>query len=347
MLNQRSKRIPLKIILIIILSFYIGSKSIAQDFTNFYIYIDSIEYYNSINTVNSDKKSDNLYRKCFNEYRAFPGVYSSAIITSFKANNSLCDTLIVAAFREGALKQNIKYDLDKNGIHYSKRNLNKLKRKGKKQQSRKINAFPIYRMIVKDQFARTRRKVKQNIQQTDSLNAIKLRELLKTKPDLFNRNRTTPLAAMLLEILLFHGDWKNIEPIQTELYELTKKGFISRNVLAYLIERNAISDGYEFRIDPIQKKIISTKNLADSVCHGYYSSIAYEWGGIRDTSKNRIVLPPLHPNLRIEEVNDLRHFLFLSDLNLLYKTGKYYSAKTVEEYCLLLEAKFMKQKMKK
>ena len=314
----------------------------SQDFSKYYQYVDSIEYYSSLDIINSDIASDNLYRKCFEEYRAFPGMYSSALITSYKVHNKLCDSLIVAFFRAGAFYTNLVYELEKNHINFSKKALKKLKRRGRKLKTKStVSGFPIYRMIIKDQFSR--RKSTSQIQRVDSLNAVKLRKLLKAKPDLFNYQKTGPLTSVILEILLFHGEWKNIEPIQKEIHDLIKKGHINRNVLAYLIERNAVSDAYEFRLDSLQNKVVATKNLADSACHGYYSSIAYEWGGVFDSTKNSRILPPLHPKLKIDEINTLRKYLFLSDLNLLYATKKYASAKTVEEYCPLIEAKHRNQ----
>jgi len=316
----------------------------SQDYSNYYKYIDSVEYFNSLNTNESFEKSNELYKKCFSEYVAFPNDYVSAFFLNYKVNGQICDSLVIAAFRERSSYINFKLDLEKNKIQYSKKQIKKLKRKGKKIRTPKSQSgFVVYRMLLRDQIAR-RGNSDKKIQKVDSLNALKIRKLIKKKPDLFNYKKTGFLTAALLQILIFHGEWKNIEPIQNELHDLIKKGHIDRFCLAYLIERNAVGTDMVFRLDTVSNSIYNTIQKVDSICLGY-SNIGFEWGSVYDKTRKIHVLPPFYPNLTIEDINRLRKYLFLSDLDLMFKTKKYILAESVEEYCRLLEEKMRSRKL--
>ncbi len=318
--------------------------SYSQDYSNYYKYIDSIEYFNSLNTKESFEKSNELYKKCFSEYVAFPQDYEAAFFLNYKVNGEICDSLVIASFRERMSYINFKFKLEKNKIEYSKRQIKKLKRRGKKLRTPKSQSgFIVFRMLLRDQIAR-RGNSDKKIQKVDSLNAIKIRKLIYKKPDLFNYKKTSLLTATFLQILIFHGEWKNIEPIQKELHDKIKKGQMDRSVLAYLIERNAVGTNQVFRLDTVSNIIYTSIQIEDSICLGY-SNIGYEWGSVYDETRKLRVLSPFYPNLEIEDINRLRNYLFLSDLDLMFKTKKYILATSVEEFCELLEEKIKRRKL--
>jgi hypothetical protein len=332
-----------KIILFLIFATCCFPNTKAQDYTAYYEYIDSIDYFSSLDTQEGNSKADKLYVKCFQRYRAFGPDYFQALVTSYKVSGVVCDTWVYAAIRDGVPKFKVISILERNDIQFSKKTIRRISRKAKKQRSKKtIRNFPIYRMLLKDQMARRKNFDRDN--EVDSLNASVLRNWVTDKPDMFNYHKTGPLAAIFLQILLFHGEWANIAPIQTELRCFVQKGYLDRSVLPYLIERNAVSDGFVFQLDTLNHEIKAIKKSIDTTCLGncYYSSIGYEWGQIWDSTRHIRVLPPMHPNLTHAEIDAMRKHLFLSDLNLLYATKKYKSAESVEEYCELFRAKQLK-----
>ncbi len=107
---------------------------------------------------------------------------------------------------------------------------------------------------------------------------------------------------------------------------------INRHVYASIIERSAMGDGYVFELDSTKTKITCLEDKKMILCTTYYPNIGWFYGEKIDYKRKVIILPPLHPYLTEEKLNELRRFLFLSDLNLKYSSLGYIQL-SKEQYC--------------
>jgi hypothetical protein len=236
--------------------------------------------------------------------------------------------LIEDGFKNGLYYRDLKSSLNGNQIPFSKGRLKRLYRKSKLKSEK--SSFKIYRMLMKDQFSRRRRN--SNLSEVDRVTSVKLIKLLETEPELFNRFKTGALCSEMLGILMLHCEWKNLESVQDSIHDLTKRGLINRHVFAAIIERSAMGNGYVFELDSSKTKIVCIENQKRMLCSTYYPTISWFYGEKRDYIRKAIILPPLNPYLTKEKLNELRRFLFLSDIELKYSTPGYIVL-SKEEYC--------------
>jgi len=309
----------------VIVFLLINFSSKAQDYKDYYRYIDSAEYFIRDNNI---KKVNEYYCSAFNLNRGFPNDYTNAIIYSYKEKNALDYKLVEKGFSDGLDYKNLVSSLKLNNVIYSKKELKKSHRKFKLRKE--VGSSRIILMLIPDQIHR--RLISKKMSKGDSITSVKLIELLKKKPEYFNRFKTGNLGSELIGILMIHSGWNNLESIQNSIHDLTKRGIINRNVLASIIERSAIVNGAVFEFDSLRNKIVCYDNQKMILCTSYFPNIGWFYGEKTDHIKKVIYLPPLHPNLSLEKINELRRYLFLSDLSLKYNS-KGNILTTKEEYC--------------
>ncbi len=99
------------------LIFFSKSSLNAQDYHEYYMYIDSAEYFIRENNF---QKTNECYRKSFNSNRGFPDDYSNAIIYDYFEKKVLDYKLIEKAFNDGLNYKDLKSSLDGNKIIYSR-----------------------------------------------------------------------------------------------------------------------------------------------------------------------------------------------------------------------------------
>ena len=320
-----SKNRLLRVKLTIFFTYFISSFFFSQDYTRYYELIDSANYFKS---VRDDIKVDQYYVQSLSSYRGFPDDYSSAILYNYFVNKKLSDTLIKKAFNDGLTFRDFKSTLNLNNIVFSEKQIKKLYRKNKLKIT--TSCIKLYRLLIRDQISRNTKRG--NMQKTDSITGQKLIKLLRIKPELFDRFKTGFLGSEILDILMIHSGWKNLNIIQDSIYELTRKGFIKRETFANIIERDAFTEGTVFEIDSSNTKIIAYDNKKLLLCDFYYPNICFNYGRVYDKERKKTILPPTHPYLTEDKLNSLRSHLFLSDINLLYSNPSYPKV-TQEEYC--------------
>ncbi|AEA42476.1 hypothetical protein [Fluviicola taffensis] len=297
----------------------------AQDYTEYYQFIDSAEFYMRSNNIS---KINECYRKSFSLNRGFPEDYCNAIIYAYFEKKELNYPLIEQGFGNGLVYSDLKSSLNGNKIAFSKKQLKRLYRKKKLKKEK--SSFKIVKMLIRDQLSR--RLHRNKVHQRDSITSVKLIKLLKTEPELFDRFKTGYVGSELLGILILHSEWKNLESIQDSIHNLTKRGLINRHIFAAIIERSAMGDGYVFGLDSLKTKIVCMEDKKMILCTTYYPNISWFYGEKKDYKRKAILLPPLHPYLTEEKINELRRFLFLSDINLKYNSaGNILLSK--DEYC--------------
>lgn len=308
----------------IIINFFL-SNSYAQDYSAYYQHIDSAKYFKRIHNY---KLSDSLYALSFRDFRGFPDDYLNAVNVHYKFTHQLNKTYITQGFENGLLLRELYDELRTDSISYSKRELKKLHRKHRVRKS--INVYPIARMLLRDAWARMRSK---NVEKADSINALKMAKLLSTKPELFNRHKTGYIWSSMLNIIILHSQWKRTESLFNSWKDMVKKGYLDREPLYTLIDRNSLQYGYLFHIDSASNKIIGEENGNLPICPHYifHSNLGQFYYYRRTINKNLLV--PLNPTISTMQLNKLRHYLFLPSIELFLKTNPTLTICTEEEFC--------------
>ncbi len=316
----------MKYLLASILFFCISQGVRSQDYSLYYKYIDSIDYYK---VQQNENKVFELYKICFKQFKGFYDDYEAAICYTYQTKNKIDDSLFIQAFEAGS--SFLMLYMDYHGtVPFP---LVKTYRLYRKHKTKKTNAtFPILRMIYKDQKYRKKDiswRKKHNI---DSLNAQKLIYWAKNEPIRFNRFKSGLVAQHLLGIIIFHDGWKYLYPIQKELMEFTRKGWLNRDVMAYLIERTGMDQQY-FKIQ--KDSLVANQDTSHFYCEGkklIYSNINCFFTGV-DKQENIRYFAPINPIISSLEMEELRRFLMLPSTDFLYKMNPTYKRISIEEFC--------------
>ena len=307
-------------------AFCLQNNSIAQDYTQYYELIDSADHCVNMSDFNS---ANEYYLKALSKYKGFGLDYERAIINNYDATQKLDYELIKKGFKDGLLKRDLVYTLERNGIPYSKKGMKKIYRKNKLKK--KKGSLPVYSALIRDQ--RSRSKKNGNMAKADSITTLKLKKWMIKKPHLFNRFETSFFGSEMIGILMIHSGWKNLESVQDTLYNLTRKGWIHRSIFASIIERQSLYGGYIFELDFISNKIIGKLDLEAQPCNQTYNSTIYTgYGGKLNKEKQAYLLPPNSPLQTEKSLNKIRKHFFYGNLEILYSNPLFLKVSR-EEYC--------------
>lgn len=308
-----------------------------NDFAFYYSKIDSAEYYVSINDYQS---AFNSYKTVFNDFDGFPDDYLNALFVSVNLYKKGFDPFIQGFKKVRGFRNDLKYDLTNwrnQGLIDSKETKRILK------VFRKSNAFLkknrkgtrlILKLMIKDQ--RTRRSGK-NINERDSLNNLKLQEIMQKMPTFLDHRQYGFLAKSMLDILIFHQEYKLWGTNFGILVENIKQGNLSRETVCYLLEREVVWGNSLFKLENDSLIYLEGKNqiICDSVNFSY--SI---FGGFRQynaTSKQHIIAP-IHPEYTEEIVDKMRKYLLYSSYDLYVKTNRNFGFPNQKDYCDILKS---------
>lgn len=280
----------------------------AQDYSDYYKKIDSAKYYSITNNL---KRADVIFQQCFDEFLGFEDDLEFAIKTHYKINNKIFSKYIYNLYCIGLTSNEIKKNLSLHKIKYSKQEYKKEKQESKKHMIffNQKKSILIYRMILRDIYYRKKGNNKKTIF-IDSLNSLKLIELIKSNPIVFCRFRNNYISHFSLDILLVHSEWKNLHHIQKELHNLVKKGWINRDIIADMIERTALFRGVVFELKNDSINTYKSKIKLCGSINENYSALNYKYKIYKDTTSNSCFYRPFHPNLSIEKVDSLRNYIF-------------------------------------
>ncbi len=298
----------------------------GQDYSLYYKYMDSIQYYK---VHQNNTKVFELYKTCFKQFKGFHDDYDAAICYTYNTKNKIDDSLFIQAFHAGSSFFMLYMD-SHDFVPFSIVKTYRLYRKHKTKKSNSI--FPILRMIYKDQKYRKKDinwRKKNNI---DSINAQKLIYWAKNEPERFNRFKSGIAAQNLLGVIIFHDGWRYLHPIQKELMDFTRKGWLNRDVMAYLIERTGMDQQY-FKIQ--KDSLVAIQDTSHFYCEGkklIYSNINCFFTGV-DKQENIRYFAPTNPIISSLEMEELRRFLMLPSTDLLYKMNPTYKRLSIDEYC--------------
>jgi len=199
-------------------------------------------------------------------------------------------------------------------------------------------------MIYKDQKYRKKDinwRKKNNI---DSINAQKLIYWAKNEPERFNRFKSGIAAQNLLGVIIFHDGWRYLHPIQKELMDFTRKGWLNRDVMVYLIERIGKDQQY-FKVQ--KDSLITIQDTSYFYCEGkkhIYSNINCFFMDV-DKQENIRYFTPTNPIISSLEMEELRRFLLLPSTDLLYQMNPNYKHVTLDEYCEYRKKYYMNLKL--
>ena len=89
----------MKHLLASILLFCISQETYSQDYSLYYKYMDSIQYYK---VHQNNTKVFELYKTCFNQFKGFHDDYDKAICYTYTTKNKIDDSLFIQAFQAGS-----------------------------------------------------------------------------------------------------------------------------------------------------------------------------------------------------------------------------------------------------
>lgn len=316
-------------VLSIIFIITIGSNELVSQINQYY---KDFNYASEILTANVNNKTieeaDSIFESLFNETDDH---HLSDIIYVLNHRSSLGN--VQNSFYINTLVKTAKkfknYKRESNYLLLTRHELNSIKRKLNLNFTYKRKTTSLLRMLLREQRARNK---KQDIFQIDSLNAIKIKSMLR---DTSLIKHLSYMNKELLELLIFHGGMSCYEQeIDLLRYYIGEKRYLSRDLLSTIIEREAVFGGITYSV--INKELTpNAKN--ELMCEEndgfnlYYSNI----GKFKYNINSNQVQVPIDPKLTIEEINKVRGFCYLP--NYTKNKDNIYSYPTVKEWCDLVK----------
>jgi hypothetical protein len=305
----------------------------AQDYRNYYILTDSA---NTLFTNNEFEKADSIYRFCFSKFSPFENECNYALINSIQLNKNV-DYYIRESFKSGTFKKDLEALLKRNNYATDKKVLKALYKQGNKEfKKNHVGKYKrqIRRLIIRDQFARLFQKHK--IQKVDSINYFKLKEILQKDKNAFNREKTGMVYGELLEVLIFHQGWHFWKNDFIKLRELVLSGYLSRDVLYQIIERESVWGGKQFTLFNDSLIELKTKDDETSLCNGYYYSCIGGRAFYFSKLQKQIVIP-VFPSISDTDLNILREFVFQQPYEKYKKNNLHLKFVNTDEFCNLFK----------
>jgi hypothetical protein len=308
----------------------------SKDYREYYINIDSAEYYFSIKNY---AKSVEIYDRTFSKYDGFPAHYLEAIKASILNDKKAIDLFVIGYKKTRGFRNDLISSLsflEKKGriLNSEKKRILKLYRKTKPliKKNRKGGKL-IFKLILKDQLGRYSKKYFSDI---DSLNNIELKKAVLEDSNFFNHLQYGFIINSMLDILIFHQTYNLWGDYFELLLDNVKQGKVSRETVLYLLQREVVWGNNLFEIKNDSLIFISNKN--NFTCDSFSVSFSI-FGGFNtyDPKTKRQIIIPLHPNYSTEQIDQLRKYLLCSPYSLFQKTNKHYFYPTKEEYCEIIE----------
>lgn len=316
--------------IVAILLVFLGFTDKAQDYTRYYELIDSAGYFRKVNNLN---QSLTYYKTALKDFDGFPEDYLRASIVSFEQTSELDYLLLARGFRNDLNYRNVLQTLKKQNVAFDKLRLRRLYKANKFKRQTRIT--PLRKLFLRDQKARLTHK---NINITDSLNFAELLKLLIDKPQLFNRKYIGDEWQQKIEVMLLHQHWSVIGPFFEDFRSLVMKGYIERDFLNAIIDRESVFGGYLFKLNDVTRKLEGIPSQNTLICQTVYTSLlgSFSMYYKKQTEKEgRQILIPLNPSYSISEINALRKQLFLCSFDCFNKmTSK--QRPEISEFCALM-----------
>jgi hypothetical protein len=282
---------------IIYFFFFTSIKCRSQDYKFYYSKIDSAYLLNSQGKL---KEADSIFNRVFESYIGFPDDCFKAASNIYRFDKTKSEKYLTLSYIYGASKKQIKVFKRKEKI-YVKINFYRIKRKVKKTKS----FLPFIFMLFKDQYAR--KFAKQKISEIDKKNLTKIKCILTNNPYDLSRFATGEIRNSFIHLLLIHQKFDDYGEFYYDLINQVKLGNIHREILATIIERDAIWTGRVFYLNKQKIEVNDKLRYKFSNKNIYASSV----GSTIVYIGNKRTLLPINPNLNINEVNELREFLYL------------------------------------
>lgn len=321
-----SKMINLNIILTI--SLVLMFSGYAQSYERYYQLTDLGRYHYLKNNL---ERADSCFNLAFSEFAGFDNDYSFALRIKKKLYNFADTSLVVKMIECGDNFINYKYCLKQLGLKNDKYFL-KLHKKHRPKRTLRGHRFSV--LMFRDQLSRSRH-FKWMAKNADAKNAIKLQKLITRKPELFDRNNMGWYQNSMLEILLMHqGNWNDAQLLFYDIRKFVEEGKIERFVLLSMLHRSSLFNAALFTVDENGDSLVVASN--DLICNGrlFYNNIYGRELWVRQDGV--FYLAPLHPSLDTVAVNELRNFIFQSDLDISFPDSLFVFC-TEEEFCGMLK----------
>ena len=328
----------ISITLFLILSFLFSKNYVfgSKDYREYYINIDSAEYYFSIKNY---AKSVEIYDRTFSKYDGFSAHYLEAIKASILNDKKAIDLFVIGykktrGFRNDLISTLSFLEKEDRILNSEKKRIVKLYRKTKPliKKNRKGGRL-IFKLILKDQLGRNSKKYFSDV---DSLNNLELKKAVLEDSNFFNHLQYGFITCSMLDILIFHQTYNLWGDYFDLLLDNVKQGKVSRETVLYLLQREVVWNNNLFEIN--NDSLIFLSNENNFICDSLSVSFSI-FGAFKtyDSKTKRQIIIPLHPNYSSEQIDQLRTYLLCSPYILFQKTNKHYFYPTKEEYCEIIE----------
>lgn len=289
------------VFILLILNFKEGK---SQNYHRYYTLVDSAFFFQN---QALRLKADSLYQQAFGSFGGFPNDYLHAAKNIYDVDSLRALDYLRSAFNYGDSEKSIKLFLARNNFKFSKNQIRQIRNK-KKKVTRRRSCYKLKRLIFLDQYVRYFNK--KRIGKRDSLNFVVLKKMTISKDSfLFDRFYTGAYTQAFLEVLLIHQRWRNTCEIFNFLYKKVEQGELARDVLYTVIERESMWYGSSFYLSEKNEicKIVNANYRFKNKSSLFCSSL----GQIQYYIKSRNTVIPIYPDANMEEVDELRAYLFL------------------------------------
>lgn len=310
----------------IILIFLLGTFDLISQDGKYY---KNFNYAYEILTTNKNNReiseADSIFEYLFNESENHHLEEVIKVVNQRSRQNNEHGLFYINTLVKVAKKYKY-YKRETNMPLLTRHEFNLIKKELDVKDRQKKRTLHLVKMILTDRKARKKR---QNINLADSLNAVKVKEILADTSLI--RDLTYTNKAML-ELLITHGGIKYYkQDLDLIRYYVGEKRYLSRTLLHTLIERDAVFGGKIYKI--INDELIPIDNENQKICayddtyNFFYSNI----GEMRFYRNQKQVFVPINPNLSLEEINQIRSYCFLPDYS--QKTNELYVYPNATEWC--------------
>ena len=322
-----SKISRLLIFKILFIKFLFGSFNsviFCQNYEKYYSYTDRARLAYRAGNL---QLADSCFESAFKGFQGFSNDYFSALEIKNKLYGYIDTNLMILYVGSGVSKIDFKFDLKVLGVQKNKF-YDALYKKYRPKRSVKGLRFAV--LMIRDQLNRSK-NLKWLSKNADAKNALRLKKLISTKPELFDRNNIGWYPMSNLETLLMHqGNWDDAQLIFYKIRDFVSEGKIPKYVLLSMVHRSSMVNGALFTYDENSDSLIVRNN--DLMCDSLYYFSNVHGNELRVRRNGIQYLPPLHPSLDTAEVNQIRKFIFQLDIETSFPDSLYILC-TEEEYC--------------
>jgi len=303
--------------------------SYGQNYRQYYQIVDSAFYFYK---TGENLKADSLYQKAFDLFIGFPDDYTFAACNIYSIDRSKSNVYLGQAFKYGQNCGYVEFIFKNNSLNYSSKEIKKLSKKNKEKILKGTNNSKIVRMVIKDQFPRF--FLQKKISRNDSINFLKIKDMMINDSLLFNRFYTGYRRNFFWDLILIHMSHRfdRFKEISPNYIRFIEKGWMERENFAYNIDIITILNGHIIKIDEKTGIIVE---LPEKNHYIMDDELFYSLSGNFSFYSSRLkkqVTVPIHPDMTPEMVDKFRRSIFLGSYEMYKKSHPHKLYPTIDEF---------------